>query len=294
VSVTISTPFSITSTGPNSIDFPETSRDVVSAAYAISVNATIPFTYVLVKDVIIAFSEDLADSSANGINLKNEANVSFIASTSGFSDPCRFPVPTNETVVMHYNATTDTPDGRISTTIGFVDVPQIRSGDEIDISCPRFGPCTRFLYLDIDAPAEEYILNFTVTRVRGDRPTLTFAGGPDTCPTAWSSNKGVRVQQKLDDDSTFVVNAQVSKTTRFWIQYSVPTLPTTDKATLKFSWSTSKVPETPVTSPTAIVDDGFPKWAIAVIVVGGLLIVGGIIFVAVKFSRKSSKGYTDI
>jgi hypothetical protein len=65
VSVTISTPFSITSTGPNSIDFPETSRDVVSAAYAISVNATIPFTYVLVKDVIIAFSEDLADSSVS-------------------------------------------------------------------------------------------------------------------------------------------------------------------------------------------------------------------------------------
>jgi hypothetical protein len=54
------------------------------------------------------------------------------------------------------------------------------------------------------------------------------------------------------------------------------------------------VPETPVTSPTAVVDDGFPKWAIAVIVVGGLLIVGGIIFVAVKFSRKSTKGYSDI
>jgi hypothetical protein len=65
VSVTISTPFSITSTGPNSIDFPQTSRDVVSAAYAISVSATTPFTYVLVKDVIIAFSEDLADSSVS-------------------------------------------------------------------------------------------------------------------------------------------------------------------------------------------------------------------------------------
>jgi hypothetical protein len=80
-----------------------------------------------------------------------------------------------------------------------VSVSSLKNASEFRFQCPIAGLCTQFYLLEVDAPAEEYLLNVTV---EGSTVlTAVIAGGSFSCPTAWSSNSDLHATETVKSNA---------------------------------------------------------------------------------------------